>query len=66
MEIVLTLFPSKGNRKLAGFYYALALYTLGCIATGVAVDGYTVVAIFGIFAGANYGEHRNGQARPVG
>jgi len=53
-----TLFPYKGNRKLAGFYYALALYILGCIATSVAVDGYTVTAIFGIFAGANYGEHK--------
>jgi hypothetical protein len=56
-----TLFPSKGNRKLSGFYSISVLYVLGCLATNVQVDGYTFVALFGIFAGANYGEHRNGK-----
>lgn len=55
----MSMFPSKGNRKIAAFCYALVFYIVGCIATGGQVDGYTVTALFGLFVGGNYGEHRS-------
>jgi len=54
--MIFTLIPPEGSRKLVGFYYAVVMYVLGCLATGVKVDSYTFVALFGLFMGANYGE----------
>jgi len=54
----MTLLPSKGQRKLAAFYFAIVMYIIGAMATGVKIDAYTFVALFGLFVGGNYGEHK--------